>query len=875
MAGYENTHLWQSSFGKKLDEDINVKNRDFYRVNLESFRIKAAILAAEINRSLPQYTVHDISHIDSLWEMASLICGSDYYLNPAEAFVLGAAFLIHDLGMGLAAYPQGLETLRDTTIWKDTFAHVSLDHDSEENEKQVLEIVLRSLHAKHAETLAFASWGEGEEKEYLIDNSLLREDYGAVIGKIAHSHWWDSSELLSKFPYKLGASGNMPNTWEVDALKLACIMRVSDASHIDSRRAPSFLKKVRELSKYSESHWRFQQKLYQPRIETDKLVYTSKSAFKIEEANSWWLCLDTIKMIDRELYLVDSILHSNNRNRFEAKGVAGVDHLRAVERLIPTEGWEPVDAKLHVGNISSLVENLGGSQLYGDNIFVPLRELIQNGCDAIRARRVLEGYDDNYGKVTIRLDEDDKGFYLEVEDDGVGMSTNVLSGPFLDFGTSFWNTTLMHEELPGLASKGYTSTGKFGVGFFSVFMWGGDVDVITRRFEDARQDTKVLSFDRNYISRPLIRNASESEYIRTGGTRIRVYFGDDMDISQIFRRNYSYFFEDLVTCISINFPSSDVTLYVEDNLNEVSGVAITANDWLTLDEKKFVSRIIDLDNLIENHEISDEELNYIYECSKYISLIEDDGRIVGRGFITPDFINSRISSSINHGKGVITVGGYRTDIIYNFIGILIGTTGKASRDESFPLVNKNVFKKWIASQTSLLKDTINEEGERSLAEMFATASIEIGDLRFAKINNGYINFNELKNFLDCNEVIYIINPIDLHMMADRFDDMIVLKDNVLVLNTGHNSFLRNQNDYISYLDYWPGDEPENSNDYTLIRKVFGLIEKCWDISFSTFYEHSNPLSALRERVPVGSFQGVDFTMKSYVIDKNKLKNINQ
>lgn len=873
MAGYENTHLWQSSFGKKLDEDLNVKDRDFYRVNLESFRVKAAILAAEINRNLPQYTVHDISHIDTLWEMASLICGGDYYLNPAEAFVLGSAFLIHDLGMGLAAYPQGLESLRVTTIWKDTLAHISLDNDDEIDENQVLEIVLRSLHAKHAETLAFASWGEGEEKEYLIDNNSLREDYGAVIGKIAHSHWWDSSELLSKFPNKLGASGNMPNTWEVDALKLACIMRVADASHIDSRRAPSFLKKVRELSKFSESHWRFQQKLYQPRIETDKLVYTSKSAFKIDEANSWWLCLDTIKMIDRELYLVDSILHSNNRNRFEAKGVAGVDHLRSLERLIPTEGWEPIDAKLHVGNISKLVENLGGSQLYGDNIFVPLRELIQNGCDAIRARRLLEGDDENYGKVTIRLDEDDKGIYLEVEDDGVGMSTNVLSGPFLDFGTSFWNTTMMHEELPGLASKGYTSTGKFGVGFFSVFMWGGDVDVITRRFEDSRQNTKVLSFDRDSISRPLLRNANESEYIRTGGTRVRVYFSDDVDISQIFRRNYTYFYEDLVTCVSMNFPSSDVSLYVEDNLNEASGIAITANDWLKIDAERFVRRVIDLDNLLERDEISDEEVKYIYECSKNISLIKDGDRVVGRGFIAPDFMDYRMSGSINN--GIITVGGYRTDIVSNFVGILIGATGKASRDESFPLVNKDVFKDWINTQTSLLKNIINEEGERSLAEMFATTSIEIGELRFAKTKKGYINFSELESFFKRNELIYIVSPIDLHMINERFGELIVLKDNVLVINTGHHSFLRSPNEYISYLDFWPGEQPENLNQCTLFKKVFELIERCWGISFSSFYEKNNSLSQLRERVPVGSSQGGEFTIKSYVIDKNNLKIINQ
>ena len=109
MAGFENTYLWQSTLAKQLSPDNLEKEREFFRVNYESFRVNAGLLAAEISRDLPDYTVHDITHLDALWEMASIVCGVDYILNPAEAFVLGGAFLIHDLGMGLAAYPDGVE----------------------------------------------------------------------------------------------------------------------------------------------------------------------------------------------------------------------------------------------------------------------------------------------------------------------------------------------------------------------------------------------------------------------------------------------------------------------------------------------------------------------------------------------------------------------------------------------------------------------------------------------------------------------------------------------------------------------------------------------------------------------------------------------
>jgi hypothetical protein len=72
-------------------------------------RDRAAQLVAEIPQNLRDYTVHDITHLDALWETASLVAGSDYSLNPLEGFVLGGAILLHDAGMALVAYPLGLK----------------------------------------------------------------------------------------------------------------------------------------------------------------------------------------------------------------------------------------------------------------------------------------------------------------------------------------------------------------------------------------------------------------------------------------------------------------------------------------------------------------------------------------------------------------------------------------------------------------------------------------------------------------------------------------------------------------------------------------------------------------------------------------------
>jgi hypothetical protein len=82
------------------------------------------LIGQEIARDLPDFTVHDVTHLDALWEMAELTAGRVDHLTPTEAFVLGGAFLIHDLGMGLAAYPEGKVALRGDKSWPDTIAAI-------------------------------------------------------------------------------------------------------------------------------------------------------------------------------------------------------------------------------------------------------------------------------------------------------------------------------------------------------------------------------------------------------------------------------------------------------------------------------------------------------------------------------------------------------------------------------------------------------------------------------------------------------------------------------------------------------------------------------------------------------------------------------
>jgi len=478
MQEFLESHLWKATLAAPQAADPYSEPRRILRDAFLSFRQRAEILAAEIARDLPSFTVHDISHLDALWETAGLIAGENYSLTPSEVFVLGCSFLIHDLGMGLAAYPGGLESVRQDPRWSDLLTQIylekngcfptqeQLDNPDAEIQLQATAEVLRILHAKQAEALAFATWqSKSGEVYHLLENTDLRVIYGKLIGRIAHSHWWQASALPEEFMTSVGAPTFAPPSWTVDALKLSCLLRVADAAHLDARRAPGFLRTIRRPAGISDEHWQFQSMLQKPQVKEDRLVFTSPCSLPIQNAPAWWLCYETLKMVDWELDQVDRILGDHQRPRLRARAVAGVDSPRELTAYIPTDHWIPIDASVRVGDVAELVKRLGGAALYGDDPIVPLRELIQNASDAIRARRVVDETPD-WGAIFLRLGKDGSAWYVEVEDNGIGMSEKVLTGALLDFGNSYWSSPAMIHDFPGLLSSGFRSTGKYGIGFF-------------------------------------------------------------------------------------------------------------------------------------------------------------------------------------------------------------------------------------------------------------------------------------------------------------------------------------------------------------------------------------------------------------------------
>jgi hypothetical protein len=103
---YRATTLWRTAFnsrGLKKSQSF-ARNKLLTALNKLDERVTA--LLGKIEADCRGLTIHDISHVHQLWDVASEICGRRYPLNPLEGFVLGAAFLVHDSGLTAAAYTE-------------------------------------------------------------------------------------------------------------------------------------------------------------------------------------------------------------------------------------------------------------------------------------------------------------------------------------------------------------------------------------------------------------------------------------------------------------------------------------------------------------------------------------------------------------------------------------------------------------------------------------------------------------------------------------------------------------------------------------------------------------------------------------------------
>ncbi|NRQ38006.1 hypothetical protein HII36_40180 [Nonomuraea sp. NN258] len=661
------------------------------------------------------FTEHGITHADALWEMASLVCGEEASINPAEAFVLGGAFLLHDLGMGLASYSAAGIDLKKDPKYEDLLAgaknrlrnlSVSASDDLLERtaHDEVVVELLRLRHAKQAERLVGQVFHTSSgEPFHLLQDVELRQFFGPQIGRIAHSHWWAVSEL-PRLAQRQGSCPLLPPAWDVDPLKLACMLRLADAAHIDYRRAPMLLHAFRRPTGTSRDHWFFQERLFRPRVVDDRLEYTASTPFSRDEAEAWWLAFETIQLINDELRHVDALLADSGRERFKVRSVVGADSPARLARSIPTDGWKPLDARLRVTDTVQVISNIGGRDMYGNRPDIAIRELVANAADASKARAAFEG-SSAVPPVTITLDQHGDEWWLEVADQGIGMRPETMVAALTDFGRSHWRSAATIDEFPGLQAKGFTPTGKFGIGFFAVFMAADEVQVRSLAMGEAARSTHVLEFRRGLSGgRPLIREAEFEECLRKSGTVVRARLRHDPRSAKgIFlieskRVTHTELLHDLISRMCA---LSEVDILVKGPADPAPKRVIEADDWVDVPSAELFRRLYGKCGMGYLARLRYEQHEKLF-IDHETRVLDDDGNTIGRAMLLSGR-EALGSGDLWYGghTGKVYVGGLESSLFSYTMGAFRGFPKTADRLTSFPLGRPENLQEWARSQVDV------------------------------------------------------------------------------------------------------------------------------------------------------------------------------
>jgi len=454
-------------------------------------RSAACILASNVSSLAPEYTDHSVRHMDMLWQMASQVLTADEVeiLNSGEAFLLGAAFYLHDLGMAFPVTSITREQLRTTDEYKAAYRR--FEKLSSANRSKLDDVAIREatrqLHAQKA--LEFATKPLPGLDRYLIEESDFRDRWAYTLGQVAESHHWTLEQIERSLGNRKAAPG--PDGESLDLAYVACVLRIVDFSHINRQRALRMERGLRsEIPPESAVHWDGQADVTGPERDRDLIVFGCTKP--IENVDAWWFFYDLALGLDAEIRSVYEYLRNRtiSQNRFSLAGVKGVENPVAFNQYVRLpDNVLPLDIRVQPDSMERVVELLGGKHIYGQDELAPIRELIQNARDAIELRCSIDranGHTPAPGEIKISFEKRDAVSILNVQDNGVGMTRNVVRKFLLGVGSDFWNSVDFSRDFSQAVEGGFKPIGKFGIGFLSVFMLGDRIEVETEAIGNKR-----------------------------------------------------------------------------------------------------------------------------------------------------------------------------------------------------------------------------------------------------------------------------------------------------------------------------------------------------------------------------------------------------
>ncbi len=516
----------------------------FSGIKLLHIKRQVAELLSLIGRNgiFDEYSRHDISHIDEMLKILDWLIPGDTkdIMSPADWLITVLAIYFHDLGMLVTPeeYEQrsssGFPEYRDNVLFADD---TGVDYRAKVEELPADERgrFLYQEFVRHNHAGRIRNWVMGRAPEHLgithdamteVDALLkpldlqFRRDFALV----CESHHLDDLNDFRK--YKVSQPYGNSDEETANLQYAAVLLRTTDLLHITRDRTPSIaFRMINPTDPLSQEEWAKQMAVKRVRSQFGR----DREGNSDEKAPR-----DTIEVYahftkkDGFFGLTSYLSYANNQIRKSYDWIKEADRREAVRHQFP---WRYIDdSKIETENFLSdtfeftidqakILDLLTGHTLYNDTSVV-LRELAQNSLDAIRLQHLIDqqnGSTAGPGKVKIHWDSHQR--ILSVEDNGTGMTQDIIEQHMLKVGASRYQDSEFKKQYPN-----FFPISRFGIGLLSTFMIADTVEIITCHPDDdeARQ-LSLRSVHGKYLIQLLDKHTDEvAKHLAPHGTLIKL-----------------------------------------------------------------------------------------------------------------------------------------------------------------------------------------------------------------------------------------------------------------------------------------------------------------------------------------------------------------
>ncbi len=526
-----------------------------------------------------QYTRHDITHIDGMLKIAEWIIpdNTKEHMTKADWLMLVLAIYFHDMGMLVTT---GEFTSRDKdsafTEYKaqalnGTFGAEYRDNIlslGSEGDRFLYQEYVRCQHATRIKRWISGVYYDQAPEEYrdIVDtiNDILGHldaKFRRDLGLICESHHLNDLDDFTK--YCSCARYGSSDDESVNIQYVAIILRTADILHITCERTPSVqFHIINPSNTKSIIEWQKQMAV--------KAV-TAKMPRNAEGAIDRTLPKDTVEItayFDKPdqaeaffglssyiMYMRAEIAKNYDWVQAAAKKEGTLNYEYPWRNVdddgVETLGFEPRKLQFTVDQ-ASILQMLVGHTLYNDSSVV-IRELIQNGIDAIKLQYCIETGKDlpdhvPGGEVCVSWDESSRT--LTVSDNGTGMTIQEVEDYLLRVGASKYRSEQFQKKFPQ-----FPAISRFGIGVLTCFLIADDIDISTCSTDEP---TAIIISLRKVNGKYLLKRSAKnkiSSFIAQHGTEIVLHVRPDVEIQNILSAIQKW----------VLFPQCKVTLHTDNS----------------------------------------------------------------------------------------------------------------------------------------------------------------------------------------------------------------------------------------------------------------------------------------------------------------------